>query len=326
MDICNTWGSEMRKPFFLFLIAVLAAGALAPTALAQGGRIRGVVSDTEGNPIEGATIVAELPTVSPPRFEQVTDLQGRYSMLGLASGTWTLTVEFEGYYTETGQVRLTQGTSTQGNFDLTRVKHPLVVALGDEAFDGVDPVLIEQDIVAGDTAYNNAQWQVAIDSYTSVLERLPILNALYMQIGSAHRELENYDEAIASFERAAAGDSDLAQEVETTIARIRMTMGDFDAAGDALAAAASGGGSSREDLYNLGELEFAKGEMDAAAAWYEKSAAVDPNWVKPLFKLALVALNKGDMETAKTFFAQVVEKDPSSEEGAQAQATLAALP
>ena len=66
--------------------------------------------------------------------------------------------------------------------------------------------------------------------------------------------------------------------------------------------------------------------MDAAAEWYEKAAAADPNWMKPIFKLALVALNKGDMETAKTFFAQVVEKDPSSEEGAQAQATLNALP
>jgi hypothetical protein len=32
------------------------------------------------------------------------------------------------------------------------------------------------------------------------------------------------------------------------------------------------------------------------------------------------------MEGAKVFFAQVVEKDPSSEEGTQAQATLDALP
>ena len=32
------------------------------------------------------------------------------------------------------------------------------------------------------------------------------------------------------------------------------------------------------------------------------------------------------METAKGFFSQVVEKDPSSEEGAQARTTLDALP
>ena len=103
-------------------------------------------------------------------------------------------------------------------------------------------------------------------------------------------------------------------------------MGDFEAAGAELAAAASGLDASKEDLYNLGELEFAKGAVDTAAEWYEKAAMVDPNWEKPVFKLALVALNKGDMDTAKAHFQKVVELAPNSEEGAQASATLAALP
>ena len=326
MNICNTWGSEMRKPFFSFLIVMLAAGTVTPTALAQGGRIRGVVLDPEGNTIEGATIVIELPDANPPRFEQDTDSEGRFSMLGLASGSWTLTAEVEGYHPNTMQASIRQGVNPPITLEMARIKHPLVIALGEEVFEGVDPNQIELDLAAGDTAYQNAQWQVAIDTYTSILERLPMVNDLHMQIASAHRALENYDEAIASFERAAAGDPALAQVVETEVARIQMVMGNFDAAGDGLAASASGGGGSREDLYNLGELEFAKGEVDAAAEWYEKAAAADPNWVKPIFKLALVALNKGDIETAKTFFAQVVDKDPRSEEGAQAQATLDALP
>ena len=185
---------------------------------------------------------------------------------------------------------------------------------------------IQQDLDDADIAYSNAQWQVAVDTYRSILDRLPMLNTLRMQIGTALRQLEQYEEAIASYELALAGDSDLKAEVEAEIGRTRMAMGDFDAAGDALAAAASGDNASREDLYNLGELEFAKGDVDAAAEWYEQAAAADPSWGKPLFKLGLVALNRGDMDAAKAFFAQVVEKDPNSEEGAQARATLDALP
>ena len=211
-------------------------------------------------------------------------------------------------------------------FDMVRIKHPLVVALGEDALEGLDPDQIEQDLADGDAAYNSGEWQVALDLYTSLLERLPILNDLNMQIGKANFELENYEEAIAAFELALAGDPEVQAEVETEIARTRMAMGDFDAASDALATAAGGEGGSREDLYNLGELEFAKGEIDAAAGWYEKAAAADPNWAKPLFKLALVALNRGDIETAKSLFAQVIEKEPNSEEGAQARATLDALP
>ena len=48
----------MRKPFFSFLIVVLAAGTLAPTALAQRGMLNGTVTDGEGNRVAGATPTA----------------------------------------------------------------------------------------------------------------------------------------------------------------------------------------------------------------------------------------------------------------------------
>ena len=209
---------------------------------------------------------------------------------------------------------------------MARVRHPLVVALGEAAFEGLDPDQVEQDLADADAAFNDSEWQASIDGYSRILGLLPVLNDLHIQVGTAHRELENYDEAIAAYERALLGDPILKTQIDTEIARTRMAMGDFEAASSALATAVTGVGASREDLYNLGELEFAKGEIDAASDWYEKAVAADPNWAKPLFKLALVSLNKGDIETAKKFFAQVVEKDPTSEEGAQAQATLGALP
>jgi len=126
-------------------------------------------------------------------------------------------------------------------------------------------------------------------------------------------------------------DTDLLVEpvIESSVPRLDLPDEEYDISALILAARkrpAVAGGGSREDLYNLGEVEFAKDDMDAAAGWYEKAAALDPTWAKPFFKLALVQLNKGDMESAKAFFAQVVEKDPSSEEGKQAQATLDALP
>ena len=55
----------MRKPFFSFLIVVLAAGTLAPTALAQRGMLNGTVTDDEGNPVAGAAVVAENAEANP---------------------------------------------------------------------------------------------------------------------------------------------------------------------------------------------------------------------------------------------------------------------
>ena len=75
-----------------------------------------------------------------------------------------------------------------------------------------------------------------------------------------------------------------------------------------------------------GEVAFQKGNVDDAAGWYKKSAAADPSWESPVFKLGMVALNRGDIEGAKVLFQKVIDLAPDSEEGAQAKATLAALP
>ena len=223
-------------------------------------------------------------------------------------------------------VSITQSANPAFSITMNRIRHPLEIALGEAALDGVDPDAITDELEAADAAYNSQQWDQALSGYRSVLSQLPVMSNLNLQIGIVLREMGQYEEAIAAFELAAASAPDGNEDVQTEIARTRMAMGDYEAAGSALASAASGDGATREDLYNLGELEFAKGNMEAAADWYEKAAAKDPAWALPLFKLALVALNTGDMEGAKGFFSQVVETDPNSEEGAQARATLDALP
>ena len=316
----------MRKPFFSFLIVVLAAGTLAPTALAQRGMLNGTVTDDEGNPVAGAAVVAENAEANPPRFEQVTDERGRYSMLGLASGPWTVSVEAAGFSPNSLTVPISFGSNPPIAFEMARILHPLVQALGATVLDGLDPAAIQAEFEAADAAFNAQQWEQAVTSYRSLLTQLPMMNALHINIGHALRQQGQFEEAIASYELAVAGDPALATDLETEIARTRMAMGDFEGAGAALASAAGNAGASREDLYNLGEVEFAKGEIDTAADWYEKANAADPNWGKPLFKLALVALNRGDMDTAKQFFSQVIERDPTSPESAQAKATLDALP
>ena len=318
----------MRKHSFSFLVIMLATGVFASTAPAQG-IFSGSVLDHENNEFEGATIIMESTSSARSstgaRHEVTSDAGGRFVMIGLASGQWTITVEAEGFQPQSSTTTIRQGPNSPMNIYLERILHPLEIALGD-ALGDVDPAALTDELFAADAAYNSQQWDQALTAYRSILEQLPSMTQVNMQIGAILRELEQYEEAIAAFEQAAAANPELESEVEVEIARINMTLGDFDAASSALAASVASDGAAREDLYNLGELEFAKGNIEAAAGFYEKASAADPGWAKPLFKLALVALNLGDMDTAKQFFSQVIEKDPDSEEGAQARATLDALP
>jgi len=319
--------SLRSQPLVVVAITATVALALAQTVMAQGSaRIVGEVEDEYGEPMGNVTITVDAtdPELRPPQFVTTTGSDGKYALLGFESGLWNFKAEFEGYHGQEGTGTITQSENPPVNFVLTRIRHPLEIALGDEALEGLDPAAIGTLLTQSDSEYNNGNWLVAIDGYQSVLSDLPQLSDLNVQIGQSYHQLEDWESAIAAFEEALVTDPDN-QDAKAGVARARLGMGDLSAA-SALAETASGLNASREDMYNLGEIEFAQGNIETAAEWYEKASMADPTWEKPFFKLALVELNKGNMAGAKEYFQKVIDIAPASEEGSQAQATLSALP
>ena len=306
------------------VVVVLAAAVTAPAALAQGtGRITGKIVDEDDKPVAGATVRVEHQRSSRVA-EATTDSDGRFAMIGFASGTFTYSVSADGYRPNTATIQVRQGQNSPVETVLERALSNLALQFGEEALEGLDAEDIEREISATNEAYTARNWDAAIAGFTSVLEKLPQASGLLLYLGAAHRAKGENDAALAAFERLQAADP-THETVAAEIARTKMVMGDPSAAAE-LAAVASGPDASREDLFNLGEMEFVNGDLDAAVPWYEKAAMADPNWVLPPYKLALIALNKGDMEAAKQFFEKVIAIDPNSEEGVQAKATLDALP
>ena len=185
----------------LFVALLLSVGA--PDALAQGsGRIRGLVVDDETDePIAGATVRAELPdadrNVAP--VEATSDENGRFSVFGLVSGQWMTTATIEGFGSESSFITVTQGTTPPVTFYLVRTRGALELALGDEAFEGLDAAQLQADLATADAAYNAQQWDAAISGYTALLEALPQLGDLHMQLGDAYRAKGSYEEALAEY-------------------------------------------------------------------------------------------------------------------------------
>jgi hypothetical protein len=304
----------------LVVTLLLTVAVLSAVAQARGGRMTGRALDDAGEPLANVAIVAE--SAERPPIESTTDNGGRFSIIGLTSGVWRVTATLEGYEVPPNSVRVSQGGMATSNFSMLRLRSGFERFLGEEALEGLDAAALEADLKAADDAFEAQDYDTAISGYNELLVVIPSLKYLHLSIGSAYRGNGDYEMSLASFEKM-AGDPDLGEQVKVEIARTRLQMGDLDAAAGLVGAGAN---ASREDLYNLGEVDFAKGDVDAAAGWYEKSTIVDPNWEKPWFKLALVALNKGDMETAKQNLQKVVDIAPDSEDGVQAQATLSALP
>jgi tetratricopeptide (TPR) repeat protein len=197
---------------------------------------------------------------------------------------------------------------------------------------------LQAELAAADQAYTAKQWDDSIQKYQAVLAKVPALSAINLQIAQAYRNKADdlrrqdpkadvkpvYDQAITSYEAVLKAEPNN-DKAKVGIAMTNLEKGDMKAAEESLTAVAQSPGASREVLYSLGEVKFAKGEPDEAAKWYQKASEADPSWGKPLFKLGLVALNKGDKDGTIKAMEKVIAADPNSQEAAQAKTLIEQL-
>src|SRR5262245_65561778 len=106
-----------------FAVVVALAGSLsllAPPAWAQqSSGITGIVHDTSGAVMPGVTVEAASPILIEKSRSVVTDDQGRFNIVDLVPGTYTVTFALTGFNTVKREgILLTSGFTAQVNADL----------------------------------------------------------------------------------------------------------------------------------------------------------------------------------------------------------------
>lgn len=301
------------------LVAALIVSALP--AAAQTGRVGGTIKDDKGQPIKGATVIAENPQSSPSSFTTTTDDRGRFSIIGMRSGTWKITASAPGFAPSGGNVPIRTIGAPNPPVDI-------VLAPGagapTGALAGVDTKELQGELAKAEELMNAQQYDAAIAAYNAILTKTPALTMINLQIGRAHRLKKDYDSALGVYKKMLEAEP-TNERAKIEIGMTHLEKGDFAAAETALTEAAQGFNASREVFYNLGEVKFAKGETDEAMKWYQRAAQMDPNWGKPLFKLGLSHLQKGDTKAAIEALEKVIAVDPNSQEAGMAKATVEQL-
>jgi Flp pilus assembly protein TadD len=299
-------------------LAVCFSAAFSLNAIAQTGRIGGTVKDDTGQALKGATVTAENPAASPSSFTATTDEKGRFSIIGLRTGTWMFTAQAPGFGREGAQLNVqTIGAPNPPlTFTLKKSGPAPVGALG-----SMTPKDLQAELSAADALYNNQRWDESIAAYRAILAKAPALSAIDLQIAAAYRNKKDYDSAIAAYNEILKVDPGN-EKATIGIGMTDLEKGDLKGAEDTLTKASQGPAATREVFYNLGEVKFAKGEADEAAKYYQRAADMDPAWGKPIFKLGLVALNKGDKDGAVKLMEKAIAVDPASPEAAQAKAII----
>jgi tetratricopeptide (TPR) repeat protein len=309
----------------IILSAVALAAALIVSALpaaAQTGRVGGTVKDAQnGQPLKGATITAENPAASPSSFTATTDDKGRYSIIGLKTGTWKVTASAPGFQASSGQVPVRSLGAPMPPVDFALAAGAAGPA---GALAGVNTKELQGELQKAMDMANAGQHDAAIAAYQAILTKTPALTMINAQIAQVQRLKKDYDGAIASYQKVVAADPNN-DKAKIEIGMTYLEKGDFANAEKSLLEVASSVSASREVFYNLGEVKFAKGETDEAVKHYERASQMDATWGKPLFKLGLAKLQKADTAGAIDYMNKVIAADPNSGEAAQAKALIEQL-
>ena len=213
--------SVFKRAAVIFLVCAAICATAVPAA-AQAAVVAGRVRTTDGSTLEGARITGESLRNSSRTVDGRTDDGGWFGFLGLVSGPWRFTVSKFGYEPAEGVAFVRRTGRVDMNFVLNvDPLRPPIPTTGVLA--GIPAGEIQEDLAAAHRMFDRGRFNDAIDAYEELLERVPQLTSLHLQIGHAYVERREYDRALAAYE-AVPADTTAADEAAAAIDALQSVM------------------------------------------------------------------------------------------------------
>jgi tetratricopeptide (TPR) repeat protein len=309
---------------------VLGLVAVAASASAQTGRLKGKVVDAENKPVEGAAILMESKEYN-RKMNTKTDKRGEYSQF-LAPGLYTVTAS-KGNLSQTFEVKVSIDEKEQ-NFTLKAASGGGGISDADRKKMEAENAAIKSAFEQGAALSNEGKLDEAIAKFNEVLVKLPKCAECYNNIGAVNIRKKDYDQAEAAYKKALEVKPDSA-EAYMGLANVYNAQKKFDQATEAGAqaqkllqasAAATGGtGVNASAVFNQGVIAWNAGKIPDAQKLFEQAVAADPKMAEAHYWLGMANVNQGKLPEAVKSFEEYLKLDASGQYAEQAKGMLAAI-
>jgi tetratricopeptide (TPR) repeat protein len=224
------------------LLASFAGRAGAQIGL---GRITGTVKDDTGVPIRGALVTAHNPDSAPTTFTTTTDEKGRFAILGLRRGVWTIAAKAAGYEPQefTGPIQPQRAIPP-----IEFVLRPTPAPGPRGALAGVDVARLREEVQRAAALAAAGDLEPAVRLYEKIVQEVPALTAVYGELGDLYARLRRPEAALAAYEKQLAASPE-DEEAKAAVGRLAL---------------------------ELGLLAAARRDVEAAAKYLERAIAVAP--------------------------------------------------
>ena len=177
-------------PLWLLIAVVGTALAVAPSAAAQtSGTVRGIVTDANGQPVEGATVTITGEATG-RKYQSRTNRRGEFIQIGLTVGPYVLVAEKDKQASEPAKAAVRN--SAPASVSLILGAAPSAAASKESTTFG--------EGVALSTAGKHAE---AIEKFNAGIVANPACFECYNNIGYSYTQMKEYDKAEAAYKKAA---------------------------------------------------------------------------------------------------------------------------
>lgn len=289
-------------------VLIVSALAVASLLFAQAwrgkGRVKGLVTDTDGLPVAQATVKL-FHVKAGSGFEVKTDDKGEWAGNWLRNGLWYIDFEKEGYIPKKISLEIHETIKNPDNaVSLKKAKAPL---LPKELLDQLDK---------GNRLYAEGKFDEAVAEYGAILDRRPEFYQVNINIGNALMKKEDYAGALTHYELVLDKDPSNAEAL-ISAGNCHVELKDFPKALEAFGRIDLEDIADPVTLYNIGLIFFDNGDADKAVAYWAHSVKVKSDFLDSYYQLGLAQLRRNESALALEAFKKYLELDSESEKADQ---------
>ncbi len=313
--------------FPLLMLLLLAGLPVFAQSWAGRGRMQGELKDEQGKGVEGAQIWLRMgdnpidpenPGDGPKPV--TTNKYGKWSILGLAQGTWRVLITKEGYLASEGQVKVLEGGAPPPPIVTTLrliPKEAKQAAKGNEALEALD---------RGNQLLTQEKYAEARAEYEKAIAQLEPANhpPILRGIARTYYQEKNPAKAVETLQQALAIKPDDVESLKL-IVNLLVAQGKEKEAQEYMAKLPQGSTVDPATLLNIGIKYYNEGKMPEALSEFERVVKENPTLPDAYYYRGLVYLATGKSAEAKADFQKLLELDPNHPNAKDAQDFLKSL-
>jgi tetratricopeptide (TPR) repeat protein len=290
----------MKKIVFLLLVLIFVAHSFALNQGYKGkGKIKGIVMDKEGNPIEGVAIKLYSKKVA-SGSEVTTDSNGKWRAFYIRGGPYDIDFEKAGFMPKQINLNISEyNKNPDVEISLKKVEG---MALTEE---------LRQELQNGNTLYDEEKYEDAIQVYNTIVENFPEAFILYRNIGNCYFRMENYEKAEEFYLKVLEKEPD-DHEAMLGIGNTYANRDQNDKALEWYNKIEFEKISDFMVLYNIGSNFYTQGKHKEALKYYRKAVELKSDFQDALYQLGLVNLTLGNNQEAIDAFQKYLEYETES--------------